>query len=83
MCKQNRFVRTAEIPSSCLNFVQILVSGTFYTAWKVSKYGGFSGPYFPVFSPSTTKYGPEKPPYLDTFHADLLKKTTLASFKQI
>ena len=31
-------------------------------AWNVSKYGVFSGPYFPVF-------GPEKTPYLDTFHA--------------
>ena len=27
----------------------------------------FSGPYFPVFSPNTGKYGPEKTPYLDTF----------------
>ena len=33
-----------------------------YTVWKVSKYGVFSGPYFPAF-------GPEKTPYLDTFHA--------------
>ena len=33
-----------------------------YTAWKVTKYGVFFGPYFPVF-------GPEKTPYLDTFHA--------------
>ena len=32
------------------------------TAWKVSKYGIFSGPHFPVF-------GPEKTPYLDTFQA--------------
>ena len=32
-----------------------------FTAWKVSKYGVFFGPYFPVF-------GPEKTPYLDTFH---------------
>ena len=30
----------------------------------MSKYGAFSGPYFPVF-------GPEKTPYLDTFHAVL------------
>ena len=30
------------------------------TAWKVSKYGVFSSPYFPVFSPSTGKYGPKK-----------------------
>ena len=44
----------------------------------MSKYGDFSGPYFavfgrntqiPVFSPNTGKYGPEKTPYLDTFHA--------------
>ena len=26
----------------------------------------FSGPCFPVFSPNTGKYGPEKTPYLDT-----------------
>ena len=33
-----------------------------HTAWKVSKYGVISGPYFPVF-------GPEITPYLDTFRA--------------
>ena len=32
------------------------------TVWRVSKYGVLSGPYFPVF-------GPEKAPYLGTFHA--------------
>ena len=31
------------------------------TAREVSKYGVFSGPYFPVL-------GPEKTPYLDTFY---------------
>ena len=36
-----------------------------YTAWKVSKYGVFSGPYFLVFGPNTGKCGPEKTPYLD------------------
>ena len=41
------------------------------TAWKVSKYGVFFGPYFPVFSRNTGKYGPEITPYLDTFHAVL------------
>ena len=39
------------------------------TASKLSKYGVISGPYFPVFSPNTGKYGPEITPYLDTFHA--------------
>ena len=39
------------------------------TALKVSKYGVFSGLYFPVFGLTTGKYGPEKSPYLDTFHA--------------
>ena len=33
----------------------------------VSKYGVFSGPYFPVFGLNTEKYGPEKTPYLSTF----------------
>ena len=35
----------------------------------MSKYGVISGPYFPVFSPNTRKYGPEIIPYFDTFHA--------------
>ena len=39
------------------------------TAWKVSKNRVFSGPYFPVFGLNTGKYGPEKTPYLDIFHA--------------
>ena len=39
------------------------------TARKVSKYAVFSGPCYPVFSPNTGKYRPEKTPYLDTFHA--------------
>ena len=39
------------------------------TAWKVSKYGVISGPYFPVFELNTGKYGPEITPYFDTFHA--------------
>ena len=33
-----------------------------FTAWKVSKYGVFSGP-------NAGKYGPEKTHYLHTFHA--------------
>ena len=33
-----------------------------FIAWKECKYGVFSGPYFPAF-------GPEKTPYLDSFHA--------------
>ena len=50
-----------------------------YTARKVSKYGVLSGPYFPafglntkryeVFSLNVGRYGPEKTPYLDTFHS--------------
>ena len=39
------------------------------TAWKVFKYGVFSGPYFTVFGLNTGKYGPEKTPYFNTFHA--------------
>ena len=39
-----------------------------FTVWKVSKYGVFSGPYFPVSSRNTGECGPEKTPCLDTFH---------------
>ena len=35
----------------------------------MSKDAVFSGPYFPVFSANTGKHGPEKTPYLGTFHA--------------
>ena len=60
------------------------------TAWKVSKYGVFSGPYYPLFGLNTEiysvnlriqskcrKYGAEKTPYLDTFHAVVVYKTKL------
>ena len=40
-----------------------------FYAWKVSKYGVISGPYFLVLSPNTGKYGPKLTQYLDTFHA--------------
>ena len=43
-------------------------AGLDLTLREVSKYRVFCGPYFPVFSPHTGKYGPEKTPYLDTFH---------------
>ena len=39
------------------------------TVWKMFKYGFFSGPYFPLFGVNTRKYGPEKTPYMDSFHA--------------
>ena len=50
-----------------------------FTAWKVSKYGVISGPYFSVFSPNTGKYGPEITPYLDTFHAVFPQKSITES----
>ena len=45
-----------------LVFIWFLCPFYQYTVWKVSKYRVFSGPYFPAF-------GPEKTPYLDSFHA--------------
>ena len=60
----------------------------------MSRYGVFSGPYFPVFGLNTEiytvnlriqskyrKYGPEKTPYLDTFHtvSVFVKASTLRS----
>ena len=46
------------------------------TALNVSKYVTFSG--LSVFSPNAGKNGPEKPPYLDTFHAAEVTGTTNA-----
>ena len=37
------------------------------------KYRVFSSHYFPVFGLNTAKYGPEKTPYLDIFHAVVIK----------
>ena len=44
------------------------------TAGKVSKYEFVFGPCFLVFGLNTRKYGPEKTPYLDTFHAVWIHK---------
>ena len=54
-------------------FLALVEDGNTGTAWKVTKYGVISGLYFPEFSPNTGKYGPEITPYLDTFHAGLIK----------
>ena len=53
-----------------------------FTGWKMFKYGVFSGPYFPVFSPKTVKYVPEKTPYLDNFHT-VIKKLGLRKARKI
>ena len=59
----------ASFDSSGVFLTEDLSSYENDTAWKVSKQGVFSGPYFHVFSPNTGKYGPEITPHLDTFHA--------------
>ena len=53
----------------------------------MSKYGVISGPYFPVFSPNTGKYGPEITPYLDTFYAvsatkNICSKCEVANYRR-
>ena len=60
----NIYIQSVYVYFSVIIFIFPLI-----TAWKVSKYGVFSDPYFPVFSPNTGKYGPEITPYLNTFHA--------------
>ena len=64
-CAKHRLSSISLILTHKYNELLIL-SGT---AWKVSKYGVISGPYFPVFGLNTGKYRPEITPYLDTFHA--------------
>ena len=65
---QNTLERYPGLPQAFkmeyFNVKLLLGSSQVFTAWKVSQYGVFSGPYFPIF-------GPEITPYLDTFHAVL------------
>ena len=41
----------------------------FHCVKSVQKYGVFSSPCFPAFGLTTERYGPEKTPHSDTFHA--------------
>ena len=52
------------------------------TARKVSNYGVFSGPYFPLLRLNTGKYGPEKTPYLDAFHVVQLMQNPIPKSEQ-
>ena len=54
-----RILRSCQIVMDAWRFIYS------QTAWKLSKYGIFSGPHFPVFEPEKTRY-------LDNFHAVLI-----------
>ena len=60
---------------------EIQISSQFLQCVKSVQIWSFSGPYFPVFSPNTGKYGPEETPYLDTFYAVLVKAKIVAQRK--
>ena len=50
------YVLLMFMASEKLAFTGITLIGSLYlavTAWKLSKYGGFSGPYFPAFGTDT------------------------------
>ena len=51
----------------------------------MSKYGGISGLYFPIFSPNTGTEicGPEITPYLDTFHVVNVMNTSLNYYYKV
>ena len=55
-------------------FVNFARNGT--TAWKVSKHGVFSGPYFCVFSPNAGNHVPEKNSTFVHFSRSALPKST-------
>ena len=71
------------LKKSSKKWVAVINMTKFDNAWKESKYGVFSGPYFPAFGlnhqdlHSKSSYSKEIPenkdqkkiPYLDTFHA--------------
>ena len=51
------------------------------TAWKVSKYGVISGPYFSAFGLNAGKYGPKTTLYLDTFHTVRIRQSSTENGK--
>ena len=55
----------------CVKSVQIR---SFF--WSVFPEFGLNTERYRVFSPNVGKYGPEKTPYLDTFHAVLIDIST-------
>ena len=72
-------------PGVLENFAVTTIIFFIATAWKVSKYGVFSGPYFPAFglnterysvslriAPNAKKYGPEKTSILGHFSCSAL-----------
>ena len=71
MLKKSRIFQTVTEWCNVENEAQSIQKVRTCTAWKVSKYGAMSGPYFPVCGLNTGKYGPEITPYLVTFHAVL------------
>ena len=50
-------------------YIRDFSTAAILTAWKESKYGVLSGPYFLVFGLNTGKYRPGETPSSDTFHA--------------
>ena len=67
MAMFNKSSAPTSIWSSFLYSHLAVIMRVIINAWKVSKYGAFSGPYLSVFSLNAGKYGPEKTSYFDPF----------------
>ena len=76
------------IPVHLVEKTKILASCGLCTSVKSVQYQVFSRLHFPVFGLNTGKYGPEKTPYLETFHAvknlihSFFKRTSNLPLKQ-
>ena len=66
----NYLIRTRGISAAnaTKSFKQLNIIKDTWHCVKSAKIWNFPGPHFPVFSANTRKYGPEKTPYLATFH---------------
>ena len=65
---KNRKASSVVYVNHHCRFVNASGNSMSHTTWKVSRYRFIPGPYFPVFSPNTGKYGPKTTPYFDIFH---------------
>ena len=75
----------------CASWMKFFITTKPCTEWKVSRYGVFSGPHFPVIGLNTEIYSSvqirknteqKKTLYLDTFHAVMVNQTDIFDWLQ-
>ena len=81
--KESRFKKSVWVTISCLIIIAWKVSNREFFLVRIFPHSDWiwrGTPYLSVFSPNAGKYGPEKTPYLDTFHVIIVFRNTFHNF---